>query len=60
MISVYMAAAMARLFGERDEEGASIIEYALLVGLIAVVCVLAITVVGREVSQSYSHIGSGL
>lgn len=42
----------------RDEEGASLVEYALLVALIAVVCILAITFLGREASEKFSYVGS--
>ena len=45
---------------ETDEEGASLVEYALLVALIAVVAIVAITVVGNEVSENFSQIGSSL
>ena len=45
---------------ETDEEGASLVEYALLVALIAVVAIVAITVVGQEVSENFSQIGSSL
>lgn len=42
------------------DRGASLVEYALLVALIALVCVAAITFLGTEVSSKYSHIGSGV
>ena len=42
----------------RDEEGASLVEYALLVALIAIVCILAITFLGREASEKFSNVGS--
>jgi pilus assembly protein Flp/PilA len=38
----------------RNERGASLIEYAFLVALIAVVCIVAITVLGGNVSQHFS------
>ena len=34
----------------KDEEGAALVEYALLVGLIAVVCIVAVTQLGYAVS----------
>jgi pilus assembly protein Flp/PilA len=34
----------------KDEEGAALVEYALLVGLIAVVCIIAVTQLGLAVS----------
>ena len=45
---------------ERKEEGASLVEYALLVALIAVVCLIAIRVIGSKASQSFSTVGSVL
>lgn len=38
------------------ERGASLVEYALLVGLIAVVAVVAITAFGDNLSEAYSEI----
>ena len=43
-----------------DDRGASLVEYALLIALIAVVCVLAITFLGEDVGSSLSEAGSGL
>jgi len=39
----------------RDEEGASMIEYALLLALIAVVCVGAVTLIGNATSGKYTE-----
>ena len=44
----------------KDEEGASLVEYALLVALIAVVCIAAITFVGKSASTKFSSVGSNL
>jgi pilus assembly protein Flp/PilA len=38
----------------QDEEGAALVEYALLVGLIAVVCIIATTQLGLAVSTKLS------
>ena len=43
-----------------NEEGASLVEYALLVALIAVVAIVAITVVGEQVSDNFSSIADEL
>jgi pilus assembly protein Flp/PilA len=43
-----------------EEEGASLVEYALLVALIAVVAIVGITFVGDQVSENFSDIGSAL
>ena len=44
----------------RGEEGAALVEYGLLVGLIAVICVVAVTTLGTEVSTAFSRIASAL
>jgi Flp pilus assembly pilin Flp len=43
-----------------SETGASLVEYALLVALIAVVCVLAVAFVGTAASAKFSTVGSNL
>lgn len=43
-----------------DEKGASMVEYSLLVILIAVVALVAVTLAGTELSETYSEISSGL
>ena len=43
-----------------DDRGASLVEYALLVALIALVCIAAITSLGSTVSEQFSEIDSGL
>jgi pilus assembly protein Flp/PilA len=42
------------------EEGAAMVEYALLVGLIAVVCLLVVTNLGEAVSSKLSSACSSL
>ena len=49
----------ARL-GLRDDRGASLVEYALLVALIAVVCILAITFIGNSASDKLNDVGSAI
>jgi pilus assembly protein Flp/PilA len=44
----------------RDEEGASLVEYALLVALIAVVCIAAIALIGNEASTKLSRVGQSI
>ena len=43
-----------------DERGASLVEYALLVALIAVICIVAIAFVGQNASSKFSNVGSNL
>lgn len=48
-----MSSVLRLLNGVRqDEEGAALVEYALLIGLIAVVCIIVITQLGLAVSGS--------
>ena len=43
-----------------EEKGASMLEYALLAALIAVVCIVAITFLGGQASKSFSSVGSAM
>jgi len=43
-----------------DEQGASLVEYALLVALIAVVCIAAITLLGGAASTKLSTAGASI
>ena len=40
----------------RDEEGAALAEYGLLIGLIAVVCVAGVTALGTEIAALFGRI----
>lgn len=44
----------------RDDEGAALVEYGMLVGLIAVISVAAVTTLGTEVSTAFSKIATAL
>ena len=44
----------------KTERGASLVEYALLLALIAVVCIVAITALGKKASGNFSRIDSNL
>jgi pilus assembly protein Flp/PilA len=44
----------------RDEEGQDLLEYALLVALIALVCVGAITAAGTNVNTIFARIAAAL
>ncbi len=39
----------------KSEKGASLVEYALLVALIAVACIVAIRALGSKISQQFSY-----
>jgi len=53
-ISVYL---QARATSER---GASLVEYALLVALIAVVCIAAVTTLGKKVKSNFNSIATSI
>ncbi len=42
----------------QDEKGASMVEYALLVALIAVVVIAAALFLGEEISEKFSEVGA--
>jgi pilus assembly protein Flp/PilA len=42
----------------RSERGASLVEYALLLALIAVVCITAVTALGKKASSNFSVLSS--
>ena len=46
-------------FGD-TERGASLVEYALLVALIAVVCIAAVTILGKNASNKFNAVGSSI
>jgi pilus assembly protein Flp/PilA len=51
--------AVAKKFAKGDE-GASLVEYGLLVGLIACVCIAAITTLGTTINSFFGSINSAL
>lgn len=44
----------------KREEGQTLVEYALLLVLIAIVVIAAVTLVGRKANNTFSAIGSAL
>jgi len=42
----------------RDEEGASLVEYGLLLSLVALVCIVAISTLGSSISTMFSSLAS--
>ena len=61
MLSSYehIAAYLRARFAD-TERGASLVEYALLVALIAVVCIAAVTFLGNAASSKFSSVGSAI
>ena len=44
----------------RSERGAALVEYALLVALIAVVCIVAISLLGGRASSKFQNIANSI
>ena len=44
----------------KDEKGASMVEYALLVVLIAIIAIIAVSLAGQNVSKAFSTIAGSL
>lgn len=44
----------------RTDEGASMVEYALLLALIAVVCIGAVTMLGNSASDKFTTVGDSV
>jgi pilus assembly protein Flp/PilA len=44
----------------RSDRGASLVEYALLVALVAIACIAAVTWMGQAISNKFSSVGSGI
>jgi pilus assembly protein Flp/PilA len=44
----------------KTERGAALVEYALLLALIAVVCIIALTALGGKASSKFIRIGNSL
>ena len=44
----------------KSEQGASMVEYALLVVLIAIIAIVGVQIAGQEVSTAFSTVADGL
>jgi pilus assembly protein Flp/PilA len=44
----------------RRDEGAALAEYGLLVGLIAVVCIAAVTLLGTNIAAAFNQIAAAI
>ena len=55
----FIASYVRARFGD-TEKGASLVEYALLVALIAVVCIAAVTFLGSSGAEKFSTVGDSI
>ena len=44
----------------REEDGAALVEYGMLVGLIAVICIAAVKLLGTKVLKAFTDINAAL
>lgn len=56
----YFTAWFVTRLGITSDRGASLVEYALLVALIAVVCIAAVTLLGKSASRKFSSVASAI
>ncbi len=47
-----------KLIRKEEEKGATMLEYALMAALIAVVCIAAVQMLGQQASNTFSEVGS--
>ncbi len=57
--NTFIASWVRARFG-KTERGASLVEYVLLVSLIAVVCIVAIKALGGKASTAFNNVGSSI
>lgn len=55
----FVASYVRARFGD-TEKGASLVEYALLVALIAVICIAAVALIGRNASETLNSAGESV
>jgi pilus assembly protein Flp/PilA len=60
MMSFEFLAAWGRAHVTEDDRGASLVEYALLVALIAIVCIAAITLLGGNAADKFSTVADSV
>jgi len=44
----------------RDDEGATLVEYGILIGFIALVCIAAITIIGQNLSTFFNTVAGSI
>lgn len=44
----------------KDEEGATMVEYALMLALIAIICIAAVTLIGQRASSTFQGAADSL
>jgi pilus assembly protein Flp/PilA len=44
----------------RDDEGATMVEYGIMVALIAAVCIAVVTTLGQNVNNAFSNVNASI
>ena len=44
----------------RDEEGATMVEYGLMLALIAVICIAAVAIIGTQLNITFGNVGTAV
>jgi len=52
--------ARVKSFAAREEEGATMVEYGLMVALIAIACIAAVALVGTNLSGLFTNVGGSI
>jgi pilus assembly protein Flp/PilA len=63
MLDLNFFRVMISMFAQRvtkTDEGASMVEYALLLALIAVICIGAVTLLGHSASDKFTTVGNAV
>jgi pilus assembly protein Flp/PilA len=56
----HMVTSFIRARFSNNERGAALVEYALLLALIAVVCIVALEFLGGEAAEKFSDVGNSI
>jgi len=59
VVSSYISTLLSR-FQSKDEEGQTLVEYGLLLALIAIIVIVALIFLGPIVSQIFQNVGTNL
>jgi pilus assembly protein Flp/PilA len=56
----YVTGLLLKLSGTKDEEGQTFVEYALLIAFIAVVALVAVKLLGTNISSLFNSVATSL
>ncbi|ACF11870.1 Flp/Fap pilin component [Chlorobaculum parvum NCIB 8327] len=59
-IKLFVEALLSKYFGVKSQKGVTMIEYALIAALIAVIAIATITTVGTNLNSVFNRVGTAL